>query len=147
MKKSLLPIALSVLLIPLSVAYSSSIATALPSQILASSIPSSLNQKQQLIVQAANLEVMEATESSLYRQDSPRIQYIKSQQRIVAQKLRKIDPTDHSKQIRLVRNQIVKQEINSLEKQIKTRSLKFSKNSPQIMVLKDQIANLRKLIS
>lgn len=151
MKSSLITIALSLTLIPVNLCYSVGQAEAATiastSQIVASSMPSSLNKKQQLIFQVANLEVMEAMESAIYRQDHPRIQYIKNQRKTVIQRLQQIDPTDQRKQIRLTRNRIVKQEVASLEKQIKTRSLRFSKNSPEIMVLREQITNLRKLTS
>jgi hypothetical protein len=147
MKISLITIGLSLFLIPATLVYSASIVTASAPKILASSMPSILNQKQQLIVKIANLEIIEAMESLRYRQDSPRIQSLKDQRKTSLKELRKIDPTDQRQEIKKVRSRIAKQEIKSLQEQIKTRSLKFSKNSPQIVILRDQITTLRKLLS
>jgi uncharacterized protein involved in exopolysaccharide biosynthesis len=147
MKISLITIGLSLFLIPATLVHSGSIVTASTPQVLASSMPSMLNQKQQLIFKIANLEVMEAMESIRYRQDSPRIQSLRNQRETSLKELRKIDSTDQRQEIKKVRSRIAKQEIKSLQEQIKTRSLKFSKNSPQIVILRDQITTLRKLLS
>jgi uncharacterized protein involved in exopolysaccharide biosynthesis len=147
MKKPFITIGLSLFLIPATLVHSASIVTASAPKILASSMPSILNQKQQLIVKIANLEIIEAMESLRYRQDSPRIQSLKDQRKMSLKELRKIDSTDQRQEIKKVRSRIAKQEIKSLQEQIKTRSLKFSKNSPQIVILRDQITTLRKLLS
>jgi uncharacterized protein involved in exopolysaccharide biosynthesis len=147
MKKIFITIGLSLFLIPATLVHSASIVDASMPQVLASSMPSMLNQKQQLIFKIANLEVMEAMESIRYRQDSPRIKSLRSQREMSLKELRKIDSTDQRREIKKVRSRIAKQEIKSLQEQIRTRSLRFSKNSPQIVILKDQITTLRKLSS
>jgi hypothetical protein len=72
---------------------------------------------------------------------------LRSQREMSLKELRKIDSTDQRREIKKVRSRIAKQEIKSLQEQIRTRSLRFSKNSPQIVILKDQITTLRKLSS
>jgi uncharacterized protein involved in exopolysaccharide biosynthesis len=147
MKISPITIALSLFIIPATLVHSASIITASTPQVLASSMPSMLNQKQQLIFKIANLEVMEAMELVLYRPDSPRIKSLRNQRTMSLKELRKVDSVDQSQEIKKVRNRIAKQEIKGLQEQIKTKSLKFPKNSPQIVILRDQITTLRKLLS